>query len=799
MKIHYSSALSGAGKTHALKLKAMRLVGDGQNVLIVQPTKELINKTANELKQQSSSVPLHVLHEDTVERSVVGEILAYLKQPLSDPHVLIITWSAFERLPFFNRRDNWHILTDEIPQAHRFEEIRAPVSHNILTNHIDTVMAGSTYSQVIVQNWSRVRKVAENRERDAVINLFVPLARTLDSDHWKTYVHEAHYRALLKGDRSTLQAFSILQSSIFEEFASVTMVRARFKETPLYQLWSAQGIKFDVDRELEDELRYTEHKGGDRVNIFYAFEDDWSKNIRDKDGQRAWKLLLDSVEKTMGHEPFVWSANAEFKDNLFGKDRSEWRLPNVPHGRNDFQDFHNVAFLSALNPPTSHYKFMAYIGINEDALKTAVYGHAVYQAVLRCSIRNPETVHPVRIIVPDRRAAEGLQSYLPGSTMQSLEIDLGYKPLKGKAGRPAKHGDVDRRIAHRQDQKRKFLEELAVLNEISESVPNSPEGNAVLKKPDGNLCDKNPLKDIGKDFVTRFHGTVWEHLGATKAHHCIHGLTEDTFIKLLKGQQRRRLRSKSDNILISPAFFASCEGVETSRGLGNVMLARGAWLDFEDGDLTHQEFADLFPRLRIVVFNTWSSTKADLRWRAYIPTSQAIPAGIYRLITGQILKIVVDAGYRLPKRDESKPGQKAHGIDQTKLNASDLFYMPCQASDLKGSFFKDYKDKLRKPLDAEDWIAHIAPMNAPASSPTAYQVGIEAPLSDEQIAIVEHHRDEWRTHGVLPGSGDQGMWRLALGWNGAGLRGGETLIVRYVRKQLWRTVRMNGSGKLPEL
>ena len=145
------------------------------------------------------------------------------------------------------------------------------------------------------------------------------------------------------------------------------------------------------------------------------------------------------------------------------------------------------------------------------------------------------------------------------------------------------------------------------------------------------------------------------------------------------------------NWLISPAFFGLVDGVDTVRGLKNVLFARGVWLDFEDGDLSHAEFAKLFPRLEIVIFNTWSSTKAKPRWRAYLPISETITADVYAAITGEILKVIRDAGYPLPKRDVAKPHLKAHGIDLTKLKASDLFFLPCQPNDPSGAFFKHYR------------------------------------------------------------------------------------------------------------
>ena len=64
----------------------------------------------------------------------------------------------------------------------------------------------------------------------------------------------------------------------------------------------------------------------------------------------------------------------------------------------------------------------------------------------------------------------------------------------------------------------------------------------------------------------------------------------------------------------------------------------GIWLDNDGGDLTHQEFARLFPRLRMVICNSYSSTPEKPRWRVFIPTTVAMPIVAHEAICQQIMR-----------------------------------------------------------------------------------------------------------------------------------------------------------------
>jgi hypothetical protein len=144
----------------------------------------------------------------------------------------------------------------------------------------------------------------------------------------------------------------------------------------------------------------------------------------------------------------------------------------------------------------------------------------------------------------------------------------------------------------------------------------------------------------------RSFGSVFPSIYAKQSAMQLDAVDDDAFVKLLKEMHRRVIPEKNENFLISPATFnANATGVGTKRGLDNIEYLRGIWLDNDGGDLSHAEFAQMFPSLRMVIWNTYSSTPDRPRWRCFIPTSATVTSEIYRGLIEQIVQVLRDEGY----------------------------------------------------------------------------------------------------------------------------------------------------------
>lgn len=721
MPIHYLNALAGAGKTRAFVRYADRLARKGLKTLIVQPTRHLIDKTVvDELGQIAPSYPVTCFYRDRVSGSVVGAIVQHMKQAKpGQGEIVFITHEAFVRLPYLHRKSDWVLLFDEVPAVDVFDPYKLPVTHSLITSHLALDVRGPAHARLRCRDEDAAKvigKIADNEDGDMVLEKLRPLARRLVSEHWQVHVDQRQYARLIRGEKtdSTLNTYALLKPSIFSGFRRVILASACIEKSMAFKLFTVQGCAMvPIKGRLLRDLRYTRHEHGERITIFYACDEAWSKRFRDKpveDGVGGSIKLGDkigiAVLDQFGDEPFLWMGNKDVPDNFFGVAGAQ-RLPNTPHGLNQYQSFHNIVVISALNPPPQHFRFLAEFGIDGDEVRTAHYRTAVYQAVMRSSIRNPQDMTAKQVVVMDRDTAEWLADLFPGATVALLP-GLDVVPHKGKAGRKRKHKSGSERTQSSRAEKRKaLLAELDRLNGTDFAMNGYPDLN-----PDEFGC--NDIASIERDYVTPISllsGTAFATIYAKTALGEIDYQDDDTFIAELR-RLHQDVVAKEDAGLFAPACFDATRSDETARGLANVTYLRGIWLDNDGGDLTHTAFADLFPHLRVVIWNTASSTPEKPRWRAFIPTTCAMSVEVHKLIIAEIVEALENAGYwgkRKLETDMRIKVRRCHGFDESKFTANSMFYLPCQARHPKGSFFTDFgvRDPWRGPLSVHDWLDHV--------------------------------------------------------------------------------------------
>jgi hypothetical protein len=807
--LYYVDGLCGSSKTYRAVRHAHRLASLGEKVLVVQPSIFLINETLKDIASLTPEVRVRALHGETCDR-VIADIVEHAKHTTLDGEVLFITHSALMLLPYFHRRQDWHVIMDEIPQSDWCCEFNVPETHSLITDclAVDAEapnLADNRYVRAVPKDHAKLERMARNKRGDQVWDIFQQFADILLSHHWSAYVLEDQYTNLINhvGERRKLLAFAHLRPSLLDGFASATIMGACFKQSVLYQLWSAAGVKFMPHKAITKRLRYSAHGNGDLLTIRYATEEDWSKNFRDKkvgaDGAlTVGDRIVERITETLGDDQFVWLGNKDIQDGAFGG-RGQ-RLPNSPFGLNPYQHIHNAVVLSALNPPPAHFAFLDALGFDSREVKRAGYWQAVYQAAMRTSLRNPDDTNAKTVIVMDHVTAAWMASLFPGCTVTSLG-GIEDMPSKGKPGRHRTHDcDADRKRACRDQFKSELRMALDLVAGGDRAARHCSPAIAELRQQmsEFGYGKYTALSTMGRADLDKMGGTLFTSVGRARPFDFFPLNDIDTFIDGLRYFHQFSNESKEANGLISPAIFDPGLSDETCRGLANIRAIWGIWLDNDGGDLTHEEFARLFPRLRMVIINSYGSTPAAPRWRIFIPTTIAMPIAAYKAIAEQIMRTVNRAGYWSKKQLETNDrikSRKHHGFDMGKLPPSSLFYLPCQAENPVDSFFIDHHSPGRVPLDPYVWAGyaanHLRPVQDPAetvATTVARPVQRAMPTTEcpklqrmrEMIAEEEaaRHHDNLsrrtaaaieRWHGTPAEGGNRAFFQLAVDLCGAGM------------------------------
>jgi hypothetical protein len=770
MRIKYCSAPCGSGKTFQIVNRACDLARHGNKVLILQPTRELIDKTVKE-ELQGRPIRSHfrVFHRGTVGEGQVAKALADYVQDATDiPQIVFATHQVLPHVKHFANKDDWHVMVDEELQVVRHQQHRIPQTHGLITKHLEVIPANAVYGRIFVRDIT-LDEMARNTDQDEILETLADTCRILTNKNWVTFVNLEQLERLNRGDAKVLAFHSILKPEILTGFEEVLMATANFEDTGIYKVWGEQGVKFEAAPDFAKGLRYREHPNGELVTIHYATEKPWSRKRRDSvsgpGGITIQEQLIQASKELIGERSFVWHGNTSVPDDAFGMPAK--RLPSKPHGLNTFADINHIAFLSSLNPASDHFRFLETQGLTGDEVRASTYYSAAYQAVMRTSIRDPENRKPKNIIVPDRGLADYLHNLFPRSRIQKLDIGLEETPPR-KPGRTKRHhSNRDRVAAQRQkatEERCRVLAEQIRLNFWPDTVTKEDCGGR------GESCAEIGIRLITQIGTQLCSASIFKAVNSPNPIGYVSGENINSFADWLRDLHSHQISAKDDNFLFSPAIFDPDRVHGSKRGLSNIVYLRHIVLDFENGDLRPEELPKLFPYLRMVVMNSYRHTTNAPRFRVVIPTTEIMTPEAYGLIYEFIAAKLEEAGHFVDRKTKSRTrllvsNTRRSGLDWSMSQPTSIFYLPRQAKDSCQSFFDDYAEPPRQLLTPSAWIQNTAiplqPEAEPLPSHGIHQVGLNE--WKVQSAI-----EKWRTSSSYPGEGGRMFFELGLSLRGAG-------------------------------
>jgi hypothetical protein len=778
VRIKFCAAPCGSGKTHLTINRACELVQNHNRVLVLQPTRELIERTVKEeVPARAYPPPIRVFHGGTVGDGKVSKALAdYARQPPDTPEIVLATHQVLPHIKQFANKGEWHVLIDEALQADRYQQHRVPQTHNLITDHLDVMPVNAIFGRVTVRDIV-LHEIAKNADEDEILETLADTSRILANRYWESFVNLEQYQRLKRGEGKVLAFHSVLKPEILAGFASVLLAGANFEDSAIFKLWSEEGIEFEPDPEFAKGLRYSDHPNGDLVTINYQ----WSRKRREApvgdDGSKIQDRMIQAAKELFPSGRFLWHANKPLIDDPFGSPAE--RLPNKPHGLNSFAGFDDIVFLSSLNPGTDHFRFLQSRGPSGGEVRGFTYFAEAYQAIMRTSIRTPDNNrNPKRILVPDRGLAEYLHDVFPGSRIEKLDIGL-VEDVPKRRGRPRKHrSNRERLIQQRRKARERKLKVLA--DQLRLNSPDTVEKKDCggdCGKEVGRFCPENGGTSRAENSIrlyTNFStgpltATIFSSTSSSIPLGYVSGET-DAFIGFLRKCHEHRANSKNENFLFSPAIFDPGRSAGANRAKANIAYLRNIVLDFENGELRPEEFPNLFPGLRMVVTNTFSHTSDKPRFRALFPTSEIMTPEVYGLIQGCLADKLEDAGYSVDRGGKGRKGarlsnSRPSGLDWSKSLPTSLFYLPCQAQTSRDSFFQDYGGENRQPLQPSIWLQN---MTFPLQSEFEV-VQADVPRAGVDEVLVQRAKDIWRGSKEQPGMGDAMFFNLAMSLRRAGM------------------------------
>jgi hypothetical protein len=702
---------------------------------------------------------------------IASRITKYLNDRDESGDLLYVTHAGFLRTPHWHRPDTWNLFVDEAMEVTYHREFRLRKYRHLLLDlfHVRP-SRHERYGALEARNHGELDDALAQMEHDEIYGHFADFIWRLRHDHWHLHVDHGAFEKFQTGETHTLEVHGLLAPSIFEPFASVTLMGANLNDSIMRKFFAKEGCTFSDHTGINNALRYQSHNNGSRLLIKYLTEGKWSKTLRNRKvrsdddpdvAEDICGVYMDLCQQEAAKHselPPLWIGNNDIRGDEFEGER----LKNVPHGLNSYVRHSCCCIFSALNPPQAHRKFLQDLcGMTEREVRRALLSQTAYQSCGRGILRDPESTGVFLLIVPDRDTAEDIASYYPGSRIEKLVSDI----EEPKIGRPSKYrSDVERDAAKKEQNRlsQRRVRRKSLYTGDSSDIGCPPDQiRHTLVHVLNEWAEATP-KTTG---IGAFARSDWQSKSDRIGHrHTTFTPTADLLAEMKRRQEVNRV-CKEGNLLICPTIFGEPPQlpdhltalgitIESSvRTKENALACRGFFIDIENGDMMPGDFAKVFPDVEFLACSSWSHTPGACRYRIAIPSTQLVPPTIHTLILHTIVDRLEAAGWG----DALADGRK-HGVDIGKLHEAAMFYLPSKRPDC----FLTHIHEARKPLDPCEWVRHITDdlliSPPPPVSSAIYQHDSTPAHRDKRI---EWAIEYWRARGCVKGNGRTQLWLLA--------------------------------------
>ena len=576
--IDFVSANCGAGKSHG----ACRYIKENlreKNFLYVAPSLQLVSEIEERLR--SMGVALRVITSETHPKCVKRAAMEALKWAPDLGCCLLLTWQAFSELPFFPNREEWQVIVDEIPQTDVFYKLKVPFNQRFITEWVEIDYAiNEKVALLRAVDDGKLRSFL-NKPRDDVHGLFTNFLRDVVSPHRDVFVETASWTRVCEeqavgdsDDENTVFAISMLNPKLLH---GAIMLGANFERSMLYDCFRRyHGVRFREFEPIKRRLRALGTSARD-VTIFYFLEAPFFSKHKAKQKGEDGTALIETMDReaasALAGAPFLYVANNDRNAVSLEEAVGAKRIKVLSHGLNRYDDFHKIYFSAALNREPRHLQLLKALGFDLAYVHEATTHEVIYQAVMRTSLRRPDTTDPVTIIVPDHSAAMRLQELIGATKVTKLaNIDRPrLKPLTGgQRNQRLKVTKLTQSLFAAKSLRTPLIDDCRHHNaaEYNNHNPNNP-----------SSC-----------FVTFF-----QDLYATEEKDFIyHQCTHQELISNFRTFARTPIGKKERFLFIPASFNPSLNPGKGYRTQANFHSASMLVLDFDNGSFSPESFVEMF-------------------------------------------------------------------------------------------------------------------------------------------------------------------------------------------------------------
>lgn len=678
------SAICGAGKSYAL-CNYINAQEDKNNHLIVLPSLVLINQVNTDLIKSDFGI-VDKITSKTAKDTVKSDINKFFNSCLDSGHALTISWQGYDDLPYFQNKSNWEVYIDELPQVDKIHTVDISKNPQLLTDFIELKHnINSDIASVSIKEGCTHKLQQAHDSTDDGYKEFKPLYRALLSVNRDVFVLIDDWNIVINRYKTEHKTGELTFLAMLnpKQFRDATLLAANIEQSLLYRWFSGfHQVNFTPHELLTRKLRYTHHNQdtGNRTEIYYCLDDrKYSKYCRDMvmdNGLTIGQELDDIAIKFFDDEDFLYVTNNDYTPSIIDSSNRAHKLPVKSHGLNAYQDFNAIYFNLAVNLTPKHLALFKALGITDDEIRIANTYETIYQCIMRTSLRNPDSNSVVRIIVPDESTALYLSDLLGGASVM---------PKLAGISLPSKLPNFT--ASERNNRSRCFSSQTRLIGTDN----NNPALNSSLLPAINSGTDRTQkllhlcsIKEESNQMCKLIDMTK-SQVAVTIQNHRYNQLENEfsdyifdtvDFISLLAQFGRTTVTNKDEVVMLNSAVFDGSIDTDGYRRQANFIQSNMMILDFDDGELSAEQFEDIFwyrtnkvQRRSFIICNSYSRSKEQPnRFRVFMFYKHAVTS------IEQHKAVLKDITNTLEKNGFDSTNS---GLDSTCKSGIQSFYMPC--------------------------------------------------------------------------------------------------------------------------